>query len=97
MELIEHAAYVDSTTMGSHSYKCTAWSHVSGKDHKHMLAGMFLNAIHVWLCFYMIAIIASSDPSQGIFAIDMLTAIKSTLNHSPKPTSSAIVTTVLRP
>ena len=34
------------------------------------------------VCFHLIVIIASSDLSQEIFTVDILTAIKSSLDHS---------------
>ena len=56
--------------------------HISGKDRKHMVANTFL-AFHV-ACSSHVVMIAGINISQEIFAVDVLTALKSSLKHRRK-------------
>ena len=59
--------------------KVKAGLHISRKDRKRRLENMFLSFPAIWLCLYIVEMITGIDLSQQIFAIDMLTALKSSL------------------
>ena len=69
--------------------------HRSLKDRKHMFANRFLN-FHLCLSLHIFVMIAGIHISQEIFAIDMLTALKSSLIMTRSQECFAIVRTICR-
>ena len=61
------------------------WLHIIRKDRKHMFMNVqVFQALHVCLDLNIVVMIASINISQEIFAIDMLTALKSSLEQDRK-------------
>ena len=58
--------------------------HISRKDRKHMPANTLFKLFQVCLGLFMVVMIAGIHISQELFAIDMLTALKSSLKHVRK-------------
>ena len=59
--------------------------HMSRNDRKHMFANRFFKlSTYVRLGLYIVVMIAGTHTSQEIFAIDMLTALKPSLEHNHK-------------
>ena len=54
--------------------------HIGRKNHKHRPEKMHF----IWLGLYMVVMIVSIELSRKIFAIDMLSALKSSLKHRRK-------------
>ena len=69
---------------------------ISRKDRNHMVANTFLKVLHVCLGLHIIVMIAGFHISQEIYAIDVLTALKSSLKQRRKHVLRS-VTTVWRP
>ena len=58
--------------------------HINRKDCKHMFASPFLDCLSMAWSPYIAVMITSGDLSQEIFATDMLTALKFSLENSCK-------------
>ena len=65
--------------------------HISRKDRKHMPANTFLKLSSYTLVFSLVVMIIGIHISQELFAIDMLTALKSSLEHDRSQACSVIV------
>ena len=58
--------------------------HINRKDRKHMIAKTDFKLSRLWLGLHIVVVITSIDLSQEILAIDVFTALKSSLKHRRK-------------